>query len=95
MQTGEFFGWALAHLRSDEGNRVRRAGWNGKGMFLFYMPGYPDGVPANANTAKSMGIAEGVIVRVPPYIMMRTADGALVPWLASQTDLLSDDWELC
>jgi hypothetical protein len=27
-----------------------------------------------------------------PYIYMRTAQGDLVPWLASQTDLLSDDW---
>jgi len=30
-----------------------------------------------------------------PYIYMKTADGNLVPWLASQTDMLSDDWELC
>jgi hypothetical protein len=29
-----------------------------------------------------------------PYIYMKTADDKLVPWLASQTDLLSDDWEL-
>ncbi len=29
-----------------------------------------------------------------PYIYMRSADGNLVPWLASQTDLLSDDWML-
>lgn len=27
-----------------------------------------------------------------PYIYMRTVDGSLVPWLASQTDLLADDW---
>lgn len=29
-----------------------------------------------------------------PYIYMKTADNQLVPWLASQTDLLADDWEL-
>jgi hypothetical protein len=29
-----------------------------------------------------------------PYIFMKTADDKLVPWLASQTDLLSDDWEV-
>lgn len=29
-----------------------------------------------------------------PYIFMRTAKGDLVPWLASQTDLLSNDWRL-
>lgn len=30
-----------------------------------------------------------------PYIYMKTADGHLVPWLASQTDVLSEDWEIC
>lgn len=29
-----------------------------------------------------------------PYIYMKTADGHKVPWLASQTDLLSDDWNI-
>lgn len=28
-----------------------------------------------------------------PYIWMKTADGHRVPWVASQTDLLSDDWQ--
>ena len=27
-----------------------------------------------------------------PYIYMKTADAQLVPWLASQTDILSEDW---
>jgi hypothetical protein len=30
-----------------------------------------------------------------PYIYMRTVDGDLVPWVASQSDLLADDWALC
>jgi len=29
-----------------------------------------------------------------PYIYMSTADGSLVPWVASQTDLLAEDWHL-
>ena len=29
-----------------------------------------------------------------PYIYMYTAQGDLVPWLASQTDVLADDWQL-
>jgi len=29
-----------------------------------------------------------------PYIYMRTADGNLVPWLASQTDILASDWRI-
>ncbi len=30
-----------------------------------------------------------------PYIYMRTAQKDLVPWLASQTDMLASDWEIC
>lgn len=29
-----------------------------------------------------------------PYIYMCTADGDLVPWLASQADMLAEDWEV-
>lgn len=29
-----------------------------------------------------------------PYIYMRTANGDFVPWLASQTDMLSEDWSI-
>ena len=29
-----------------------------------------------------------------PYIYMKTADNNKVPWLASQTDILSEDWEV-
>lgn len=29
-----------------------------------------------------------------PYIYMKTADGKLVPWVASQTDILANDWEV-
>lgn len=29
-----------------------------------------------------------------PYVYMSTVDGKLVPWLASQTDLLANDWEI-
>lgn len=29
-----------------------------------------------------------------PFIYMRTAQGEFVPWLASQTDLLAEDWEV-
>ena len=84
-------GWAVATMRG--GFRVRRAGWNGKGMYLAYQPGYPDGIPINANTAKATGQPEGTVCRFLPYVMMRTAQGDFVPWLCSQTDLLADDWE--
>jgi len=86
------FGDALAQLKL--GSRISREGWNGKGMWLAYQPGYPGGIPINANTAKATGLPLGTLCRFLPYIMMKTADGAFVPWLASQTDVLADDWSV-
>lgn len=87
------FGVALSYLW--QGKRVRRAGWNGKGMYIVLMPGYPGGIPANAPTAEAHSIPVGTVVKVRPYILMKDAQGMLVPgWLASQTDLLAEDWEV-
>lgn len=89
------FGWALAQLR--QGARVARAGWNGKGMWLVYQKAYPQGIPINQNTAEATGIPQGTVCHFLPYIMMKVAcaEGTttFVPWLASQTDLLSCDWD--
>ena len=92
MGEGFDFAYALALLRS--GSRVCRSGWNGKGMWLALQRGYPEGIPINANTAKATGLPEGTVCRFLPYIMMKTADGAFVPWLASQTDILAIDWQV-
>lgn len=89
-----FFGIGEAVTEMRNGQRVARSGWNGKGMFLAYQPGYPDGIPINANTAKATGQPEGTVMKFLPYVMMRTAGGEFVPWLCSQTDLLAVDWEL-
>jgi hypothetical protein len=85
-------GWAVATMRS--GKRVRRAGWNGKGMHVCFQAGYPNGIAINANTALATGEELGSVHRFLPYVMMRTVDGSFVPWLCSQTDLLAEDWEL-
>jgi len=84
-------GWAVNEMRH-QGGKVARAGWYGKGMFIVFQKGYPDGIPINANTAQATGIPQGTVCKFLPYIMMRTADGAFVPWLASQTDILATDW---
>ncbi len=84
------FSEALKCLK--EGMIVTNDKWNGKGMYIFMQPGYPEGVPANENTASAMGIEEGTVVKVDPYIMMSNAEGKLVPWTPSQMDLFSDGW---
>lgn len=81
------FSQALDSIK--DGRRVARAGWNGKGMFVFLVPGSTFQV----NRAPLLGIyPEGTIVNYRAHIDMRTADGQIVPWLASQTDLLAEDW---
>jgi hypothetical protein len=95
MEPQDFLDFSAALFRLKRGQKLRRAGWNGKGMYIVLQPGYPEGIGANANTAKALGIPEGQIVKTRPYIAMMDAQGMLVTgWLASQTDLLAEDWEI-
>lgn len=81
------FGLAIEALKL--GKKVARAGWNGKGMFLFLVPGSTFKV----NRPPLLGIyPEGTEINYCPHIDMKTADGKVVPWLASQTDMLAEDW---
>ena len=81
-------GWAVKEMR--DGRRVRREGWNGKGMFLFLVPGSRFKV----NRAPLLGIyPEGTEVDYHAHVDMKTAQGYVVPWLCSQADLLATDWE--
>jgi hypothetical protein len=83
------FGDAVHMLKL--GEKVARAGWNGKGMFLFLVPGSTFQV----NRKPLLGIyPEGTTVDYCPHIDMKTADGKIVPWLASQTDVLAEDWQV-
>lgn len=84
------FGEALEALKS--GKKVARGGWNGRGMWLAYQKAYPDGIAINQNTAEATGLPAGTVCRFLPYLMMKTADNSFVPWLASQTDILAEDW---
>jgi hypothetical protein len=86
------FSQALEFIK--HGNKLARAGWNGKDMWLVIQKGYPEGIPINANTAEATGIQAGTVCTFQPYIMMYTALGNFVPWVASQSDLLSDDWDI-
>lgn len=84
------FGQAIEALKA--GKRVARAGWNGKGMFLILVPGSTIPVSADRPLGKAIPSAVGTTVQYLPHIDMWTAQGALVPWLASQTDVLAEDW---
>lgn len=73
------------------GKRVARSGWNGKNMFVFLVPG--SNFKVNREPLLSI-LGEGTEVTYRPHIDMRAADGTIVPWLASQTDIMADDWEV-
>ena len=86
------FGMALVALK--RGKAVARKGWNGKGMFLTLQGGsVVDGTNMRNDVAKNYyGDSK---VDIMPHIDMKAADGSyVVGWLASQTDMLSEDWDI-
>ena len=93
---GMTLGIALELLK--KGCKVAREGWNGKGMFIYMQDGsylyfhkLKDDVQrklVNSHCVNSKGE-----VTICPHIDMKAADGSLViGWLASQTDMLAEDW---
>lgn len=94
---GMTFGMAIEAMK--QGKKVARAGWNGKGMWLCIpLVEGPKEIPSTGIWGKpNADYAEqnGGTVKVMPYITMKAADGSIVMgWLASQTDMLSDDWQI-
>lgn len=88
------FGKAIEALK--EGKKAARRGWNGKGMFIYLVRGSQVDRTSLRNEARDLfGGGVDDMVDICSHIDMRAADGSLViGWLASQTDMLSDDWEL-
>lgn len=92
---GLTFGQAIEAMK--QGKKVARNGWNGKGMWLCVpLCNGPKEIPATGIWGKpNAEYAEqnGGTVKVVPYVTMKAADGTIVMgWLASQTDMLSEDW---
>lgn len=81
------FGTAIEAMKAKW--KVAREGWNGKGMFLYYVPA--GAYAPCTDIAKSIVNKDG-LVEYGAYIAMKTAQGNVVPWLASQTDMLAEDW---
>lgn len=109
MENNLDFGRALDALKA--GKNVARAGWNGKGMFIYlnkgsfdhgllgFKPGENPG-PDHPSTMDGISLGlfssgdKGTVTRLP-NINMRSATGSTVTgWLASQTDMLAEDWEI-
>jgi hypothetical protein len=94
------FGTALEAVK--QGKLIAREGWNGKGMFVFQRP--EDEIPANVilNIKSLPSSVKDYLFNNPngkesfkftAYLCMKAADGSIVNgWLASQTDVLAEDW---
>jgi hypothetical protein len=77
------FGQAIKALK--DGKMVRRAGWNGKGMHLY--------LEDSLEVTVGMGAFKGAVRKYEPVIVMFTAQQKHQPgWLASQADMLAEDW---
>lgn len=100
MKEGFDFSTALYLLR--HGSRLRRVGWNGKGMWIAleepqrgqvrYIPPVPQ-FKMSYTPEEMAKPVEIETVTVLPYVAMKTADGGWVPWTVSQPDILAQDWE--
>lgn len=90
------FPQALEYLKHapHRGAKITRSVWNGAAMFVCIQAGYPKGVAINKNTSDVIGLTEGSELQFLPYFMFKTAQGDFVPWVASQTDLLENDWKI-
>lgn len=94
MVENQNFGKAIEALK--QGKRVARQGWNGKGMFLFLLPAGTVPTKAIHDRALREVIEQeigGETFEALGSIRMFTADKKILTgWLASQTDILSEDW---
>ncbi len=79
------FGQAIEELKA--GKMVQREGWNGKGMHIYLEEG--------RYLPLAVGIEKGTTRKYDPVICMYTAQGTHQPgWLASQADILAEDWQV-
>lgn len=92
------FGDALEALK--QGKKLQRAGWNGKGMWIvlmpaLYLPPASSELTPRVNERTARHIGQDTPLDSQPYLVMWTASQQWQPgWLASQADMLAEDWQV-
>jgi hypothetical protein len=81
------FGFDFAICLLKEGEKIARKGWNGKGMFVYYVPA--NSYPTTTAIAKS---EFGEVAHYNPYLAIRTVQGPVSTWVPSINDCLANDW---
>ena len=81
------FGGALTALKL--GKKVARTGWNGKGMFVYYVPAgaYSPCIPIAETLVNEEGLVE-----YNPYFAIKNVNGSVSTWVPSVNDCLAEDW---
>lgn len=74
------------------GYRAYRKGWNGKNQFIYYVS--KGHYKPCTDVARKYLTGDDGKVAYGAYVAIKTSDGNVVPWTASQTDMLADDWEI-
>lgn len=96
MITDQTFGQAIEAL--NQGKRVSRSGWNGKGMFIFrQVPSEieEDIVPKMQSlpqAVKEEFARRGGAIRYKNQLVMVYPDNTIYGWVASPSDVLESDW---
>jgi len=95
----EYFNYGTALELLKEGQRVAREGWNGKGMYIFMRPedtlakDFIPNVKSLPGSVKKHLESLDQDVKFNAYLCMFSAQGEIINgWLASQTDMLANDW---
>ena len=83
------FGQAIEAMKA--GQKVARSGWNGKGMFAYYVPA--NSYPVQTGAAKSH-FGEGAMVPYNAYMAIKNVNETVSTWVPSVNDVLSDDWRI-
>jgi len=83
------FSGALLHLKG--GAKIARAGWHGKGLFVYLVPA--NAYPAQTGAAKSF-YGDGAVVPYNAYMALKGADNTVSTWAPSVGDTLADDWQI-
>ena len=91
---GMTFGHAIEAAR--KGLKITRAGWNGKGMFVYLVKGVVlEKQLVRGEASEALKDTLKTDVKICSHLDMKAANGSIiVGWLASQTDMLADDWQI-
>jgi hypothetical protein len=87
--SGMTFGLALEAMK--RGERVARAGWNGKGLFVYHVPA--NSYPAQTGAAKAH-FGEGALVPYNAYMAIKNVNDTVSTWVPSVNDCLANDWHI-